>query len=65
MSMGDNGPSYRSQKLGFSQAFGPLKHLDVQRIIREKISTMLKVGDISIPIDIGIKNFVHNSTNQN
>jgi len=55
--MGDNGPSYRSQKLGSSQAFGPLKRLEVQRIIREKISTMLKVGDIWIPIDTGIRNF--------
>jgi hypothetical protein len=29
MTMGDNGPFYRFQKLGSSQAFGPLKRLEV------------------------------------
>ncbi len=56
--MGNNGPSYKPKKLGFfSQAFGPLKHLQVQQIIKGKIIAILKVGDIWIPIDIGIKNY--------
>ncbi len=57
MSMGDNGPYYRVQKLGFaSQASGPLKHLEVQQVIREKNITLPRVGDIWIPIDIGVRN---------
>ncbi len=55
--MGDSGPSYKAKKLGStSQAFGPLKCLEVQRVAKEKITTMLKVGDIWIPVDTNIKN---------
>jgi hypothetical protein len=55
--MGDNGPSYKPQKLGSSsQTVGPLKHLEVQQVNKEKITTILKVRDIWIPIDIIIKN---------
>ncbi len=54
--MGNNGPSYKPQKLSsFSQALGLSKHLEVQLVIKEKI-TMPKVGDVWIPIDIGISN---------
>jgi hypothetical protein len=55
--MGDYGPSYKPQKLGFSsQALGPLKHLEVQRVIMKKINVVPRVGDIWIPIDTSIKN---------
>jgi hypothetical protein len=55
--MGNNGPTYRFQKpSSSSQAFSPLKCFEIQCIIREKITTMLKVRDIWIPIDIAIRN---------
>ncbi len=48
--MGDIGPSYKPQKLGFSsQALGPLKHLKVQWVIRKKIIAVPRVQDIWIP----------------
>jgi hypothetical protein len=66
MSMGDNGTSYKAQKpSSTSQAFGPLKPLEIQWVAREKITTMLRVGDIWISIDIGIKIVVHNFIDQN
>jgi hypothetical protein len=55
--MGDNGPSYKPQKLGLpSQALGPLKHLEVQRVIRKKINAVPRVKDIWIPIATSIRN---------
>ncbi len=54
--MGDIGPSYKPQKLGFSsQALGPLKHLKVQWVIRKKIIAVPRVQDIWIPIDTSIE----------
>ncbi len=47
MSMGDSGPFYKLKNPGFfSQALGPLKHVEDQWIIREKIIVVLKVGDV-------------------
>jgi hypothetical protein len=56
--MGNNCPSYIAQKPGStSQAFGTLKPLEIQRIVREKIITLLRVGDIWILVHISIKNY--------
>lgn len=45
--MGDSGPFYKFLKPGFfSQALDPLKRVEDQRIIREKIIVVLKVGDV-------------------
>jgi hypothetical protein len=56
--MDNNGPSYKPQKLGSSsQALGPLKQVEVQRVIREKIIVVPRVGDIWIPVDTNIKNY--------
>jgi len=55
--MGDNNPSYKPQKLGFSsQALSPLKHLEVQQVIKEKNIIVPRVGNIWIPINTSIKN---------
>jgi hypothetical protein len=43
-------PSY------ISQAFGLLKHLEVQWVIREKIIVVPKVRDIWILVDISVTN---------
>jgi hypothetical protein len=54
--MGDIGPSYKPQNLGFSsQALGPLKHLEVQWVIRMKINAISRVRNIWIPIDTSLK----------
>jgi hypothetical protein len=55
--MGDSGLSYKLQKpSSSSQAFGPSKQLEVQRIIREKITLVPMVGNILIPINTSIRN---------
>jgi len=57
MSMGNNGPSYKLQKVShFSQVIGPFKHFEVQQVTKEKITTVPRVRNVWIPIDIGIRN---------
>ncbi len=56
--MGNNGPSYKLQKVShFSQVIGPFKHFEVQQVTKEKITTMPRVRNVWIPIDIGIRNW--------
>jgi len=55
--MDDNGPSYKPQKpSSFAQVIGLLKHLGVQRVIKERIIVIPRLGDIWILVDIDIRN---------
>jgi hypothetical protein len=55
--MGDNGLSYKPQKLCSSQALSLLKQLEVQHVITEKITIVLRVGNMWILVDIDIRNY--------
>jgi hypothetical protein len=54
--MEGNGQSYKLQRLAFSsQALGPLKWLEVQHVFKERIMSVLELGDVSVPIDNNVK----------
>jgi hypothetical protein len=49
-----NPTNFRDQVL-FHKLFSPLKQLEVQRVPTERITPVLRLGDVWVPIDSSVK----------
>jgi len=56
--MEGSGQSYKLQRLGSSsQALGPLKRLEVQHVFKERIMSVLRLGDVWMPVNNSVKHY--------
>jgi hypothetical protein len=56
--MESNGQSYKLQRLSFSsQALDLLKQLKIQCVFKKRITSVLRLGDVWVPVNSSVKHY--------